>query len=334
MDFKRKWTIIAILSMAFIACKDVPGPYLKQIAVIELPGEKGKRFDYLTIDYTHNYLLSAHLRANQLYVIDLKTNALIKTITNTPGAEGVEYIPELNKVYTSNWGDHTVGVIDMNKMEVIKKIPVSHKPDGNVYATGFNKLYVSDERAKTLFVIDVKKDEVIKKIVFGSETGMPQYDAVAKKIYLNLQDQNLFAVIDPLTDSVVAKYPVGSCSGNHGMALDTANRLAFLACEKNDQLTVFDLTNFKELANIKIPGGSDVVKYDPGLKRIYVACYDGYISIIHEDDRSHFTKLEDFKVQKAVHSLTVDVNTHRVYVPEQETDGKPAARMVIYEAIK
>src|SRR5437868_6116325 len=76
---------------------------LKKIATIDLPGEKGRRFDYLTIDYTHNYLLSAHLGANVLYVIDTKTNKLVKTITGTPGAEGVEYVPDLNKVYTSNW---------------------------------------------------------------------------------------------------------------------------------------------------------------------------------------------------------------------------------------
>src|SRR6266550_4755839 len=85
-------------------------PTLKKIATIDLTGETGKRFDYLTIDYTHNYLLSAHLGANVLYVIDTKTNKLVKTISDTPGAEGVEYVPELNKVYTSNWKDQTIGV--------------------------------------------------------------------------------------------------------------------------------------------------------------------------------------------------------------------------------
>jgi hypothetical protein len=88
---------------------------LKKVGSIELPGKTGKRFDYLTIDYKHNYLFSAHLGADVLYVIDLKTDKLLKMITNTPGAEGVEYVEELNKVYTSNWGDHTVGVIDMNQ---------------------------------------------------------------------------------------------------------------------------------------------------------------------------------------------------------------------------
>jgi hypothetical protein len=43
--------------------------------------------------------------------------------------------------------------------------------------------------------------------------------------------------------------------------------------------------------------------------------------------------LEDFPVQPKVHSLAVDTETHRVYVPEEEEDGKPVARMVVYEAI-
>jgi hypothetical protein len=38
-------------------------------------------------------------------------------------------------------------------------------------------------------------------------------------------------------------------------------------------------------------------------------------------------------VQKLVHSLAVGSTTHLVYAPEQEEDGKPVARMVIYEAV-
>ena len=47
----------------------------------------------------------------------------------------------------------------------------------------------------------------------------------------------------------------------------------------------------------------------------------------------HYRKLEDFRVAHAVHSLAVDLKTHRVYTPEQEEDGKPVARMVVYEAV-
>lgn len=327
-------SLLPVLSL-FVACHSgASQSYLRETGSIELPGKKGARFDYLTIDYKHNYLLSAHLGANVTYVIDLATDKLVKTISNTPGVEGIEYIPELNKAYTDNWGDHTVGVIDLNKMEVIKKIPAIDKPDGNVYASHFGKLYVSDEGGKAVIVIDVKTDEKLKTIYFDSETGMPQYDSIAKKVYVNLQDKNIFAVIDPATDSVVARHTVGDCQANHGMALDVPNRLAFLACEGNDQLTILDLNTFKPLSSVKIAGGSDVVKFDAGLKRIYVACYDGAISIIEEKDRTHFTKLEDFKVPHKVHSLGVNEKNHKVYAPQQEHEGKPASRMAIYEAVK
>jgi DNA-binding beta-propeller fold protein YncE len=309
-------------------------PTLKKIATLDLPGKPGKRFDYLTIDYKHNYLLSAHLSADVSYVIDMKTNKLVKMIGDTPGAEGIEYAGDLNKVYTSNWTGHTIGVIDMNKMEVIKKIPALDKPDGSTYAAPFKKLYVSDERGKTLLVVDVNKDEVIKRIAFKSETGMPQYDSVSKMVYLNLQDENLLVVLDPKNDSIIGRYPVGECKGNHGMALDEEHHLAFLDCENNDLLTVFNLDTYKPVAYLKLASGGDVVKYDPGLKRIYVACYSGAISVFREDDAAHFIKLEDFPVQKKVHSLAVDKNTHRVYAPEQEEDGKPVSRMVIYDALK
>jgi DNA-binding beta-propeller fold protein YncE len=309
------------------------GQTLRQIAKFDLPGPGGKRFDYLTIDNDDHYLLSAHLAAGQTYVIDLATNKVVATVTDTPGAEGVEYVPELKKFYTSNANDNTIGVVDLKQMKVIKKLKTEAKPDGSTYAPPFHKLYVSDERGKAEAVVDVQKDEIIRTLHFDSETGMPQYDPVARKVYVNLQDQDILAVIDPATDEVIGRYPVGRCKGNHGMALDPEHHRAFLACEGNELMTVFDLDKHAPIAFLPLPGGPDVIKFDPGLGRIYVACYSGFISVFHADDADHYRKLEDFRVQHAVHSLAVDPQTHRVYAPEQEEDVKPVARMVVFEAI-
>jgi DNA-binding beta-propeller fold protein YncE len=319
--------LVGVLSMTAY------GQTLRQITKFDLPGPAGKRFDYLTIDNDDNYLISTHLAAGQTYVIGLATNKVVATITDTPGAEGVEYVPELKKFYTSNANDNTIGVVDLKQMKVVKKLKTEAKPDGSAYAAPFHKLYVSDERGKAEAVVDVQKDEIVRTLHFDSETGMPQYDPVARKVYVNLQDQNVFAVIDPATDEVVGRYPVGRCKSNHGMALDPEHHRAFLACEGNDLMTVFDLDKHLPIAFLPVAGGPDVIKFDPGLNRIYVACYSGAISVFHQDDPEHYRKLEDFRVQHAVHSLAVDPKTHRVYAPEQEEDGKPVARMVVYEAV-
>ena len=316
------------------AVRQLSAATLKKVAAFDLPGPGGKRFDYLTIDPDDHYLISAHLGAGQTYVIDLRTNKLVATVKDTPGAEGVEYVPETKKVYTSNAGDNTIGVIDLRQMKVIKKLRTERKPDGSAYAAPFHKLYVSDERGQAEAVVDVIKDEIVNTLHFDSETGMPQYDPAARKLYVNLQDQNLFAVVDPDNDQVIGRYPVGRCKGNHGMTLDPEHHRAFLSCEENDLMTVFDLDKHQAIAYLPLAEGPDVIKFDAGLGRIYAACYSGAISVFHQDDPNHYRKIEDFKVQHAVHSLAVDQETHRVYTPEQEENGKPVARMIVYEAVR
>ena len=168
-------------------------PSLRQVVEFELPGPPGKRFDYLTIDEDDNHLLSAHLGAGLLHVVDLRTNAVVKTVPDVPGIEGVAYIAEDKKIYTANWGENKIGVIDVARMAVVKRLPTEAKPDGIAYAAPFHKAYVSNERAKAESVIDVRTDTIVKVLRFDSETGVPQYDPIARKIYVNLQDQNILA---------------------------------------------------------------------------------------------------------------------------------------------
>ena len=309
------------------------GAPLRKVAEFDLPGPAGKRFDYLTIDEDDNYLLSAHLAAGLLHVIDLKTNAVVKTIRDVPGVEGVAYIAEGKKVYTANWGENKIGVVDLARGSVIKRLPTETKPDGIAYAAPFHKAYVSNERAKAESVIDVPSDTIVKVLRFDSETGVPQYDPVARKVYVNLQDRNELAVIDPATDTVVETYRVDGCRGNHGMAIDAERRRAFLSCEGNDTLTVVDLESHQAVAHLPMAKGADVVMFDPGLRRIYVACGSGSISVFQMDDPMHFRKLKDVPVEPKIHSLAVDPKTHRVYAPAEQDKGKPASKMFVFEAV-
>ena len=318
--------IILVLSLG--AC--LSAQTLKKVGVIDLPGPKGQRFDYLTMDAEDHYLLSAHLGPGILYVIDTRTNRLVQAIPGVPGITGLEYVPRLKKVYTSNWGENKIGVVDLKQMKVVKRLPTGEKPNGSTYAEPFGKVYVSDTNAKQEAIVDVHRDVIIKTLTFDSETGTPQYDPVSRKVYINLRSINQLAVVDPANDTVIGRYPVAGCEHNHGMALDPEGRRAFLLCGGNHVFTVFDLDRHRSVAHLPLPAGADVVKFDPGLKRAYAACSSGVIMVVQEDNPNHFRKMEDFPVQPKVHSLAVDLETHRVYAPEEEEEGEPVSRMVIY----
>jgi DNA-binding beta-propeller fold protein YncE len=316
----------------FIVLAISRGQTLRKIGAIDLPGPKGERFDYLTMDDEDHILLSAHLGPGIMYVIDVRTNQLVKAIPGAPGITGLEYVPGLRKVYTSNWGENKIGVVDLHRMSVVKRLATAEKPNGSAYASGFGKVYVSDTNGKAVAIVDINKDEIVKTLAFDSETGMPQYDSAARRIYVNLRSINAIAEIDPATDAVVGRYPVEGCQGNHGMAMDSEHHRAFLLCGGNRTLTVFALDSHRAVAHLPLAQGADVAKFDRGLGRVYAACSSGVIGVYQEDDPYHFRKLEDFPVQRLVHSLAVDTVTHRVYAPEQEEDGKPVARMMVYEA--
>jgi DNA-binding beta-propeller fold protein YncE len=311
----------------------IGGAALKRVATIEVPGPAGQRFDYLAIDYDDRYLFSAHLGPGLLYVIDLKANTVVKAIPHLPGVEGVAYVPELRKVFTSNWHENKIGVIDLRRMEIIKKLPTVEKPDGIAYAPPFHKAYVSDERGRAVAVVDVREDRIVKTLRFASETGVPQYDPARRQVYVNLQDRNQIAAIDPASDTTVGRYPIEGCSGNHGMALDPERHLAFLSCEGNDTLTIYDVESHRTVSHLPMAKGADVVQYDPGLRRLYVACASGYISVFEVDGRGRGRKIEDVPVERQVHSLAVDLETHRIYAPEEQEQGRPVARIAVFEAV-
>src|SRR5438067_6848488 len=153
---------IAVLGMAMFVFQGS----LEEIARIELPGPKGQRFDYLTVDSEDHYLLSAHLGPGTLYVIDMRTNKLVKAIPGLPGITGLEYVPGLRKVYTSDWGEEKIGVVDLRTMTLIKRLPTAEKPNGSTYAAPFRKVYVSDTIGKAVAVVDVDKDEIVKVLNF------------------------------------------------------------------------------------------------------------------------------------------------------------------------
>ena len=242
-------SLIAILVLA----ASLPGQTLKQIATIDLPGPKGQRFDYLTTDDEDQFLLSAHLGPGILYVIDMKTNRVVKAIPGVPGITGLEFVPETRKVYTSDWGEEKIGIVDLHSMTVVKRLATAAKPNGSTYAAPFHKVYVSNTLGKAVAVVDVDKDEIVKTIEFSSETGMPQYDSSARKVYVNLRSTNEVAEIDPSTDTLLGKYPVDGCQFNHGMAVDSEHHRAFILCSGNRTFTVFALDTHKSIAHLPMP---------------------------------------------------------------------------------
>ena len=112
----------------------------------------------------------------------------------------------------------------------------------------------------------------------------------------------------------------------HGIALDAAKRLAFIAGEGNHSLAVFDLASLKLLAKYQVGEDPDVLAFDPGLERLYVSAESGTVSVFQENGRG-LQSLGQFFMPYA-HTVSVDPGTHLVYFPLEDIGGCPVLRIM------
>jgi DNA-binding beta-propeller fold protein YncE len=112
----------------------------------------------------------------------------------------------------------------------------------------------------------------------------------------------------------------------HGIALDVAIHIAFVAGEENHTLAMVDLNGMKVLSTYQVGDDPDVLAYDSGLKRLYVSAESGQFTVFQSNGKS-LARLGSFEMPHA-HTVAVDPKTHLVYLPLENVDGHPLLRIM------
>ena len=134
------------------------------------------------------------------------------------------------------------------------------------------------------------------------------------------------SLIDPATAKIIGRYPVSGFESPHRIALDVSGRLAFVAGEENNKLAVVDLTNMQVLATYPVGKDPDVLTFDPGLKKLYVSAESGNVTVFRENGKALVS--EGTLSMPHAHTVSVDPDTHLVYFPLQNIDGRPLLRIM------
>jgi len=317
--------VLAIHAIPCMAAALAAGP-LRTVADVPLGG-RTTRLDYESIDAGRHLLFIAHLGDSQIIVFDTARKHVVARIANVSLVHGVLAIPEVGRVYASATGRDEVLVIDETTFRIMAKVPVGDYPDGMAYAPGSHKLYVSNEHGNSLTVIDVRTNRAVATIAMGGEVGNTQYDPASGHVFSNVQTMDDLVEIDPVTDAVVSRIPLRGADGNHGLLIDPASRLAFIACEGNDTLLVLDMTSRRITGSFKVGGRPDVLAFDAASGYLYVASEAGLVSL-YQVESTRVTKLGDVPVGHNAHVVAVDPVTHRSYFPLNDLDGRTAVRIM------
>jgi YVTN family beta-propeller protein len=300
--------------------------FLKIVADIPLPGGT-TRFDYQSLDPKSGRLYLSHMGDGNVVVFDTKTNKVVASIPGFPVVTGVLVVPALKSVYASVTRNHEVAVLDTEKLTVSKRIKDGKFPDGLAYSPETHKVFVSDESGGVETVIDTQRNERVNTIEMGGEVGNTQYDPVSHLIYACVQTRNELVEISPETDKIQARYHLSGGAHPHGFYIDDQNGKAYIACEGDNKLLVFDMKNHSVENVFPVASGPDVLAFDRGLQLLFVACESGAVSLFRCSG-GKLEKVGNVNVGPNSHSVSVDSETHRAYFPLKNVNGSPMLRIM------
>lgn len=298
---------------------------LRVLRDIPLPG-RTTRFDYESLDPVTGLLFIAHLSDSQVLVFDTRSQKLVATIPGVSQVHGVLAVPTLGRAYASATGRNEVFAIDEHSFRIVARIPGGDYPDGLAYDPGNHELFVSDEAGRTDTVIDTNTNRRIATIQLGSEAGNTQFDSVSGRMYVDAQTIDRLVAMDPKTNRIVATYALPGCEHDHGLYIDAPHRMAFIACDGNAKLLTFDLRQMRVTGIHSVGKYPDVLSFDPGLERLYVASESGVVTVFEEKGQGAVKLGEGFLAREA-HSVAVD-GQHRAYFPLQSVNGHPVLRVM------
>lgn len=320
--------VLILLLLSYVSSraktKSDTGP-LKTVADIPMPGP-AVRFDYQSLDVSSGRLYIAHMNADQLVVFDTASRKVVANLDGFARVHGVWAVPEMNRVFASVTGEHKVAAVDAKTLQTIAKVGPIDYPDGIAFAPVQKRVFVSDEHGGADAVIDAEKNSLLKKIDLGGGAGNTVYDSSSGHILVAVHEKNELAVIDPAKLDVIGHVPLPGVREPHGIALDVAHRLAFVAGEGNHTLALVDLSSMKVLGTYPVGEDPDVLSYDPGLKQLYVSAESGDVWVYRENGKG-LSKVGNFSMPHA-HTVCADPKTHLVYFPLQNIDGHPLLRIM------
>ena len=141
--------------IAFHGAVAVAAPQV--IATIALPDPV--RWDYVTVDPLAHLLYVAH--RERVDVIDTRDNKPVLQLGPAPGVHGAAAAPDLDRVFTSNGADGTVGVFDATSGKLLQAVKAGKNPDAIVYEPVTHRVFAFNGGSSDVTAIDARSLKVL-----------------------------------------------------------------------------------------------------------------------------------------------------------------------------
>ena len=305
-------------------------PILSLVQTIQIRNVAG-RIDHMDIDVHGKRLFVAALGNNSVFVVDLASGILIRSITGFNEPQGVAYIPETRSLFVSNGGNGTVDVIDTSTFGVVRTISLSGDADNMRYDPVSKLVYVSFGvgYGAGLAVINSTNNRVVKEITFGNHPESFEVERNGTRIFANVPTLDLVMVANKSTGRLTTSWPPDNATANFPMALDEKGGRLFVGTWSPPKLLVFDSNSGKLISSVTISTDADDVYYDSTTGFVYVSCGEGFLNVVGPTPASSYTVLSKMPTREGGRTSLFVPALHRLFVAARA--GSLPAEILVFE---
>ena len=317
-SFHRGGRAVAAAVALLVAMYGAPAIAATQVvATIALPDPV--RWDYVSVDAAAHRLYVAH--RERVDVIDTRDNRPVLQLAPTPGVHGAAAASDLNRVFTSNGADGTVGVFDATTGKLLQTLKAGKNPDSIVYEPATHRVFAFNGESSDVTAIDAKSLKVLATI---PAPGAPEF-AVADghgRVYFNIEDKGELAVLDAQALKIDRHFSLAPCEEPSGLTIDPKGRL-YSVC-RNGVMVVSDPAQGRVIGQAPIGHGPDGVAWLDG-KAYSANGRDGTISVVAETSDGKFETIATLPSALGARTIAAEPNEHALYSPTADFKPQPAS---------
>lgn len=324
-------TCIAVVIAAF-ACQRTEAQgaaALRQVAVIRLPGVKG-RIDHLAFDSTRQRLFVAALGNGTVEVLDTAKSAHLKSLTGFHEPQGIAPVTDLGAVAIANGETGTLQLVDAGTFATRWTIAIGGDADNVRYDAAAKRIYVA--AVGGLYAVDPAAGRKIQQVPIDGHPESFQLESTGTRVFANLPGVLSSQVVaaDRATMAVTARWATQGCGGNYPMALDEGSARLFIGCRRPARLAMVDTKSGSFVTSIDIVGDTDDLFWDEARRRVYVIGGAGFVDVLGRDG-DRLERVERVTTRGGARTGLWVPSQGRLYVAVPERGGE-SAEIRVFEA--
>lgn len=271
-------------------------------------------WDYLLADASSHKLYVT--RGNEVLILDLDSGKQSGSIANLKRVHGVAVAHEFNKGFITDGGENAVVVFDLGSDTVTHKIKVGNGPDAVLYEPTKKRVYAFNAHSHSASVIDAQTESIVATVPLS---GIPEFAATDGKgnVFVNIESNNSLVRLDADGTKVQKEWSLSPCKGPSGLAMDTNGRRLFSVCD-NKLMIVTDADSGKQIAQVPVGVEPDAAIYDGEQNLIFASNCDGTLTVVKQEDRDHYTVLQNVKTEREARTMALDPISHKLFLPSEQ----------------